>query len=119
MTINLSEDTYRYCLDYNRYCSMKIPKEDIEVWLDYFKHRLKTSKKRYIDLWRSSMYRNKKFYNMLSNADDYSGCCLSREALQETIEVIEQTIMGVNIDKKYLVNKSVRDLIRILNRVGA
>ena len=119
MTVNLSEDTYRSCLEYGRYYGMRIPKEDIEVWLSYFKHRLKTSKKHYIDLWQSSMYRNKKFYNMLSNADGYSGCSLSREALRETIEVIEQTIMGVNIDKKYLANKSVRDLIRILNRVGA
>lgn len=100
------------------YDRITIPKADVEVVLDYYKHRLKSSKKYWIDLWQMSICRNNKFRRRFTNLWDYRGGSLSKEDLADAIEKIERDILNVPIDKDYLKTKDVRFLVSLLARVG-
>lgn len=117
MTIEIREEGEYIRVYISTYIYLSIPKIDLDVWLEYYKHRLKTSKKHYIDLWQTSINRNKKFSNRLENIWNYRGTTLTKESLAKVVELIEEEILNVEINEDYLKKKNVRELIRVLSRV--
>lgn len=105
-------------LNFSRWKNIRFAKEDAETVLKYFRHRYKTSRCMYINLYGPSFWRNK-IYSELRRSSSYRGCSVRREELESIIATIENMVTPPSIDeiKKRLPKMAIDELIRYAMKV--
>ena len=123
MTVNITEtdDFIEVRVDSHSfyYSDFRFHKDDLDVVIQYLKHRLRTSKARYISCYQTSFYRNK-LYNKLLHAGYYRGSSLRADALSEIIDALEELNSPLTIEEVRikLAKRKLSDILRYAKRVG-
>lgn len=101
------------------YDDFSFHKDDIDTVIKYLKHRLKTSRARWISCYQSSFWRNK-IWRELLYSNKYRGSSVSRETLSDLIYELQNHSRPFTIDeiRTNLSKRKLSDIIRYAKRVG-
>lgn len=102
------------------YEDFRFHKDDIDTVIKYLKHRLKTSRAKWINCYQFSFWRNKIWYELLY-PNSYRGSSVSRETLSDLIDELQNYSRPLTIDeiRTSLAKRKLSDIIRYAKRVGA